>query len=130
MFEDSDYCPAEEEENESFQDEKAVREFARECREDGFMPMLEYDEFEDLLKDRGMTPTQDLYQIYITTYENGTTEEDLERVRKEFESILLAEAQWLIDNQDSAQYSAEDMENGKSDTYLLYGITGSGKTEV
>ena len=24
----------------------------------------------------------------------------------------------------------EDMENGKSDTYLLYGITGSGKTEV
>ena len=34
--------------------------------------------------------------------------------RKEFESILLAEAQWLIDNQDSAQYSAEDMEKGKN----------------
>lgn len=34
--------------------------------------------------------------------------------RKEFENILLAEAQWLIDNQDSAQYSAEDMEKGKN----------------
>ena len=33
--------------------------------------------------------------------------------RKEFENILLAEAQWLIDNQDSAQYSIADIEKGE-----------------
>ena len=33
--------------------------------------------------------------------------------RKEFESILLSEADWLIDNQDSAKYSSVDMEKGE-----------------
>ena len=33
--------------------------------------------------------------------------------RKEFENVLLAEARWLIDNQDSAQYSAVDIEKGE-----------------
>ena len=33
--------------------------------------------------------------------------------RKEFESVLLDEARWLIDNQDAAQYSAVDIEKGE-----------------
>ena len=75
--------------NESLQDELAVREFARECREDGFMPMLNYDEFEDLLKDRGMTPSQELYQVYVDTYNHYNKEDTdyIEVVRKKFEQM-------------------------------------------
>lgn len=69
--------------NESFQDEKAVREFARECIEDG-LPFMDYKEFAELLSEQGMTANKDLFQIYTDEYKNmdGGYDDELEIVDK------------------------------------------------
>ena len=52
-------------------------------------------------------------QMYrIATSQNGVNL-DKYTFRKQFESVLVAEAKWLIDNGDSAKYSGQNMMQGK-----------------
>lgn len=58
-------------------DEEAVIEFARDCKEIG-KPVEDYKEFASILKDDGIHPTEELYQLYLNTY----NETDLNEARK------------------------------------------------
>lgn len=53
----------------SHQDEKAVREFARDCIEDE-LPFMNYKEFANTLSEQGMTPNEELFKIYVDEYKN------------------------------------------------------------
>ena len=80
------YLPETAAQNESLQDEKAVREFASDCIEDG-LALMDYKEFAEVLNEQGMIPNQELYQVYVDTYNNEEETDYIEVVRKKFESM-------------------------------------------
>ena len=53
--------------NESYQEDKAVQRFGRECREDG-LDFFDYEEFSMLIGHNGITPNDHLYRVYVDAY--------------------------------------------------------------
>ena len=91
------------------------------------------EEIVSLLKEKGQLLYQDLKKISSsvdTLIKNGTLEKiKLEKYRLDLTNELKEEKKILTDEQRSV--SKEVISNlGKALTYLLYGVTGSGKTEV
>ena len=58
-------------------DVEAVKEFARDCKELG-KPVEDYREFSKILYDEGITATEDLYEIFIDTYERYPEDIDMD----------------------------------------------------
>lgn len=70
--------------NESFQDEMAVRTLGYECKEDN-LPLMDYKEFIELLVEQGMTPSKELYQVYVDAYNYNSV--DIEEITTKFEQM-------------------------------------------
>jgi hypothetical protein len=81
----------------SLQDKHSVREFARECIEDG-LPFMDYKEFTELLSEQGMTANKDLFQIYTDEYKNmaGGYEGDLEIADKIINEFLKMTTEQIV----------------------------------
>jgi hypothetical protein len=81
----------------SRQDEKAVREFARDCIEDR-LPFMDYKEFADTLSEQGMTVNKDLFQIYTDEYKNmaGGYDGDLEIADKIINEFLKMTTEQIV----------------------------------
>lgn len=63
--------------NESYQEDKAVQRFGRECREDG-LDFFDYEEFSMLIGHNGITPNDHLYRVYVDAY-MGNSDSDKSR---------------------------------------------------
>lgn len=72
--------------NESFADEVAVKEFADDCRVDN-LPVMDYKEFSQLLKEHDMHPTQELYKVYVDRYNSEDDIDYIGVVTNKFENM-------------------------------------------